>query len=187
MNLLGHVSMRLVIVYLLAIPVLSIFIELGWGITHGVLSGLSFRKDPTLIDAVTKFANDRGIGLQAHEDVRAQMNRFSDKDRAELEKMTAEHLRKHNIVTFGSAFFASMLSFGLVALVTGLLTGSWIFVGLIPLASFALNNPITRYGIIADMPLSEKMLLVLLAQFGGNYLFAYLGAELRIRRLSRAR
>jgi hypothetical protein len=47
--------------------------------------------------------------------------------------------------------------------------------------SFALNNPVRRYGIIADMPFSEKFLVVLFAQFGASYLLAYLGAQLRIR------
>jgi hypothetical protein len=35
--------------------------------------------------------------------------------------------------------------------------------------------------IIADMPFSEKFLVVLFAQFGASYLLAYLGAQLRIR------
>jgi hypothetical protein len=182
-NIVRQISPRLAIVYLLAIPVLSLFIEFGWGITHGLLSGLSYGKDPTFIQAVTKFASERGIDLsQTHGDSGELMNRFSDKDRAELEKMTAEYLRKHNVVTLGSTLFSSALSFGLVAFVTGLLTRSWIFVGLIPLASFALNNPTTRYGIIADMTFSEKLLVVVLAQFGTSYLLAYLGAELRIGR-----
>jgi len=181
MNILRQISPRLVIVYLLAVPVLSLFIEVGWGTTHGVLAGLSI--DPTFSDAVTKFANERGIYLSPTQgDSRAWMNKLSDKDRVELEKMTAEHVRKHKVVTFGSTFFASALAFGLVGLLTAILTRSWIFVGLVPLTSFALNNPIMRYAIIDDMPFGEKLLVVLLAQFGAIYLFAYLGAKLRIRK-----
>lgn len=110
------------------------------------------------------------------------MNRLSDKDRADLEKMTAEHVRKRNLVSFGSTFFASAFAFGLVGLLTAMLTRSWIFVGLLPLTSFALNNPIGRYTIIDDMPFGGKLLVTLLAQFGASYLFAYFGAKLRFRK-----
>jgi hypothetical protein len=183
MNILRQISLRLVIVYLLAVPILSLFIEVGWGITHGVLAGLSFGKDPSFNDALTKFANERGIHLSPPEgDSRALTNRLSDKDRAELERITAEHVRKHKVVSFGSTFFASALAFGLVGLLTAMLTGSWIFVGLLPLTSFVLNNPIRRYAIIDDIPFEEKLLVALLAQFGASYLFAYLGAKLRIRK-----
>jgi hypothetical protein len=171
---------RLVIVYLVAIPVLSVFIEVAWGITHGVLSGLSLRNNPTFSEEVVRFASERGIDLSAGQrDIRASLkSRLSDEDKAELEKI----IRKYHVVTFGSTFFTSVLAFGLVGFLTAILTSSWMLVGLLPLASFAVNNPIRRYAIIADIPFGEQVLLVFLAQFGAIYLFAYLGAELRIRR-----
>lgn len=180
MNIRTQISLRLVIIYLLAVPLLSLFIEVSWGITHGLLSGHSLRKDPTFSDALTKFLNERGIDLrQAQGESRALMkNKFSDQDKAELEKI----IRKYQVVTFGSTFLASALAFGLIGFLTAILTSSWMLVGLLPLASFALNNPIRRYAIIADIPFGEKLLVVFLAQFGASYLFAYLGAELRIRR-----
>jgi hypothetical protein len=179
MNIRTQISLRLVIVYLLAVPVLSLFIEVSWGITHGLLSGHSLREEP-FSDALTKFLNERGIDLgQAQGDSRALVrNKLSDQDKAELEKI----IRKYQVVTFGSTFFASALAFGLIGFLTAILTSSWMLVGLLPLASFALNNPFRRYAIIADIPFGEKLLVVFLAQFGASYLFAYLGAELRSRR-----
>ena len=180
MDFRARIPTRLVIVYLVAIHVLSVFIEVAWGITHGVLSGLSLKNNPTFSEEVIKFASERGIDLSgAQRDIHASLkSRLSDEDKAELEKI----IRKYQVVTFGSTFFASVLAFGLVGFLTAILTSSWMLVGLLPLASFALNNPIRRYAIVADIPFGDKVLLVFLAQFGAIYLFAYLGAELRIRR-----
>jgi hypothetical protein len=40
MNFRVRSPLRLIIVYLVAIPVLSVSIEVAWGITHGLLSGV---------------------------------------------------------------------------------------------------------------------------------------------------
>lgn len=182
MNIGSQISPRIVIVYLLALPVLSFLIEAGWGATHGLLAGLSFSKNPEFVDAVNQFAKDRGIDLgQNQGDPRSLMNRLSERDRVALQEMTTEYLKKQQVISFGSTFFVSAVTFGLVSFLTGLFTRSWLFVGLILLASFALNNPIRRFAIITDMPFMEKLAVVLLAQLGASYLCAYLGVKLRAR------
>src|SRR5258707_13374304 len=126
MNICMQVSWRLVIVYLLAIPLLSLFIEVSWGITHGLLSGYSLKKDSAFNDAITKFLNDRGLDLsQTQGDSRALLkNVMSAEDKAELEKIT----RKYQVVTLGFTFLASALAFGLIGFLTAVLTSSWMFV-----------------------------------------------------------
>lgn len=92
-------------------------------------------------------------------------NKLSDEDQYELGAI----FRKYEVVTFSSTFVASALAFGCIGFLTAIVTSSWIFVGLFTVVSFALNNPVSRYAIIADMPFSEKFLVVLFAQFGASY------------------
>ena len=180
MNFRVRSPLRLIIVYLVAIPVLSVSIEVAWGITHGLLSGVSLGDNPAFREELNKFLTERGIDLTGGErDIRARLkNKLSDEDQDELGAI----FRKYEVVTFSSTFLASVLAFGCIGFLTAIVTSSWTFVGLFTVVSFALNNPVRRYDIIADMPFSEKFLVVLFAQFGASYLLAYLGAKFRIRR-----
>jgi hypothetical protein len=55
--------LRLIIVYLVAIPLLSVSIEVAWGIAHGLLSGLSVRDNPPFREELNKFLTERRIDL----------------------------------------------------------------------------------------------------------------------------
>jgi hypothetical protein len=180
MNFRVRSPLRLIIVYLVAIPVLSVSIEVAWGITHGLLSGVSLGDNPAFREELNKFLTEREIDLTGGErDIRARLkNKLSDEGQDALGAI----FRKYEVVTFSSTFLASALAFGCIGFLTAIVTSSWTFVGLLTVVSFTLNNPVHRYGIIADMPFSEKFLVVLFAQFGASYLLAYLGAKLRIRR-----
>jgi|SRR5918996_5711979 hypothetical protein len=138
------------------------------------------RDNPTLREELNKFLTERGIDLSAGQrDIRASLkSKLSAEDQAEL----GEILRKYDVVTFRSTFLASALAFGCIGFLTAIMTSSWALVGLLPLVSFALNNPVSRYAIIADTPFWEKFLVIVFAQFGASYLLAYLGAKLRVRR-----
>ena len=173
---------RLLIVYLLLIPVMWLLTEGVWGGLHGALGGIKIGKsfqDPSKLNEVTAFMKKHGISESAsRSESKAWLENLSPEDKKEFENIIMQSVKMEEIVTFGSAFFVCLIVFGLIGLISGALTKTWIFAGIFPGISFALNNPVIRFQSILHISLNQKIIMVLVGQFLATYFFAFAGSYL---------
>ncbi len=176
---------RVVLVYLLLIPVTWLLTEFVWGGLHGALIGLKLGKalqDPKRSAEITSFMTQHGLSEKASRKDRDQwFEKLSPEEQKEFQNIIMTSTKIKNVAGFGSTFTACAIVFGLIGFVGGILTKAWISVGILPLISFLMNNPVMRFGVIHDMPFSQKAIIVLTSQFLVCYIFAYLGAMLSIK------
>ncbi len=168
---------RVVIVYLIMIPVMMFLTEAIWGGLHGVFIGFQSRK---LLQApeVRDFMRQHGLkDSMSKEQVNTWMEKLSPKDQAEFQDILCRSTKEEDFINYKTASAACALIFGLVGLTSGALTKTWQFIGFLPLVSFLFNNPIIRYGAIKNIPVTQKIIIILV-QFLAAYTFAFIGAYL---------
>ena len=173
---------RVILVYAVLIPVMWLLTETVWGGLHGALGGLSMVKvllNPQTQEEIMSFAKQHGLSKQAsREETKEWFKKLNKEDREEFQKIVMKSVNVKNIAGFGSTFAVCVIVFGGVGLLSGALTRTWLYVGILPFISFFLNNPILRFGVIRDMPVSQKAIIVLVSQFGASYIFAYIGSTI---------
>lgn len=173
---------RFILVYFLLIPVMWLLTEAVWGGLHGALGGIKIGKslqDPKKLTEVTAFMKKHGISESATKDEsKSWVENLSADDKEEFQKLVMQSVRIEDIVTFGSAFLVCLIVFGLIGLISGALTKTWLFAGIFPGISFVLNNPVIRFQAILNIPLHQKIIMVLVGQFLACYVFAFIGAFL---------
>ena len=178
---------RFILVYFLLIPVMWLLTEAVWGGIHGVISGIKIGKslqDPSKLNEVTAFMKKHGISESASEtESEAWVENLSPDDKKEFDNIVMQSVKIEEIVTFGSALAVCVIVFGLVGLISGAATKTWLFVGIFPGISFLLNNPVIRFKSILHMSDSQKITMVLIGQVLASYVFAFIGASLCKRRL----
>src|SRR5690349_10022651 len=104
-------------------------IEITWGATHGVLLAIHLRKDANLQTELTAFYRDRGLD----EPVKPETLSMADKEA--LQGIVARHVDVQRIGGFWPTAFTSGLVFGILGFATGIFSRSWVYVGILPLAS----------------------------------------------------
>jgi len=168
-------SIRSMVVCVIAIAAAWILTEVVWGMTGGVVGGLSIKTNPEYQQKVTAFLQSRGIDTHADMPVlRASYSKLAAEDRKELYRMSRDLMRDIN--WFAVTSFVSVIVFGLVGLLSGIITKAWLLSPLIPAASFLLNNPIIRFAMARELPAGQKTLVVIL-QFLACCFLAWLGAS----------
>ena len=176
---------RVILVYMVLIPVMWLLTETVWGGLHGVLGGLKIGKalqNPQTSEEITAFMKRHGLTEKAsRKDSEEWLKKLTMKEQDEFQKIIMKSVNIKSIAGFGSTFAVCFLVFGGVGFLSGALTKTWIYVGILPLISFLLNNPILRFGIIHDMPTNQKIIIVLVSQFLISYIFAYIGATISNR------
>lgn len=180
-------SVRVLIVYLLALPVMWFLIEAGWGAAGGLVvfpSIIPTLTSPEFGQKMADFAKEKGIDLNQFgkdpKTAREAFNNLPPKDKEELKKMVLENLEMPKI-GLGFTLTVCVIIFGIIGFIAGLFAKSWMYVGFLPTASFFFNNPIIRFKIISDMPPVQKA-TVIIGQFAAAYLFAYLGSKLTTKK-----
>lgn len=170
--------MKFIITYALCIVLSWPLIETTWGVTVGMVSGVRFGLDKTMQEKVMKILKDAGVGEKdmANKDY---YKKLPPPVREEIQKLVKSSMQDMNV--FALTLFVSATAFALLGFFSGLFTRSFLFAGIFVLISFALNNPIIRFGLAKELPLLQKG-TVAAAQFGACYAFAYLGALLGKRR-----
>ena len=83
---------------------------------------------------------------------------------------------------FVVTMFVSAVVFGLAGFLGGLLARSWLLAGAVPAFSFLTTNPVTRFPMAKDLPVLQKVIVIVFAQFAVCYLLVYWGARLSTRR-----
>jgi len=148
-----------------------ILIEGGWGATYGILMGKSLRHNEALKTEMVKFAHDRGLDERT-----VKPENLSQDDKKKLQEILMKDWDIQSVVGFWPTAFVCVMIFGIIGLVTGYLTRSWQYALFFPLISFTLNNPLIRFAVIKNMPVTEKFAVFIFAQVCACYFFAYLGA-----------
>ncbi len=173
---------RFILVYFLLIPVMWLLTEAVWGGLHGAFGGIKIGKalqDPKKLNEVTAFMKKHGLSESASKDEsKSWVENLSPEDKAKLQKLVMQSVRIEDIVTFGSAFVVCLIVFGLIGLISGALTKTWLFAGIFPGVSFVLNNPVIHFRSILNISLNQKIIMVLVGQFLASYVFAFTGAYL---------
>jgi len=181
----GKKIIRFLLVYILLIPIMWIIYSAVWGGVHGVLGGITISKslqDPQKSNEIIEFTQKHGLSLSASKkESKAWVENLSPKDKAEFQKLAMQSVKIDDIITFGSVFMVSLISFSIIGLISGIATKTWLLVGIFPAISFLLNFPSSRFHSIANITLEQKIIIVLVGQFLACYFFAILGALLAIR------
>jgi hypothetical protein len=174
---------RVILVYLVLIPVMWFLTEAIWGGLHGARIGLKMgMQDPQSQESIAfnNYLKAHGISEStSKEDVETWFNNLSSTDRKELNNIILNTIGEKDLVSFGSAFVVCVIVFGIIGFVSGAFTGTWQFVGILPTISFLLNNPVIRFQSILDISLNQKILVILIGQFLVCYVFAFTGVFLR--------
>jgi hypothetical protein len=175
---------RIIIIYLLMIPLMWVLTEAVWGALHGARSGMKIAKsfqDPDKLNEVKAFMKRHGISESASKsESKAWLENLTPEDKKEFESIIMQSVKIEDIITFWSALAVCVIAFGLIGFISGIVTKSWMFVGVLPGISFLLNNPVIRFRSILHISNSQKVILVLAGQFLAAYVFAFLGAYISI-------
>jgi hypothetical protein len=174
-------TVRALVVYLLAVAVAWILTEAVWGATVGIVGGLSIARNPEYQQKVLSLMKDKGVDSDASRaEARKAYQNMSKEERQELMEMTKEVLSDVNWLFV--TVFVSAVVFGIVGFFGGLIARAWLLAGAVPALSFALNNPVIRFGMAKGLSTLQKVAVVILAQFAVCYLLAYCGARLGLKR-----
>jgi len=170
--------MRIIVIYIILLPVSWFLIEAVWGGLHGVLIARNFMSHDVQAK-ITKLMKERGIpGPKSKADKMNWYENLPKEDKIAYEKLIFQEMDFSKVASFGSTFAVCFIVFGIIGLLVGFFTHEWMYVGIVPLVSFLVNNPIIRFLIIKDMSIIQKVAIILLAQFGVSYLTAYFGMKL---------
>lgn len=173
---------RIFLVYMVLIPVMWLLTEAVWGGLHGALLGLKLGKalrNPQTSEEFTAFMKQHGLSEKAtQKESEEWFGKLTAKERGEFQGILQKSVDIKNVIGFGSTFAVCVIVFGAVGFIGGIFTRTWIYVGILPLISFLLNNPIFRFGAIHDMPFGQKAAIVLASQFLACYIFSYAGTML---------
>lgn len=171
---------RIIVVYLLLIPVMWFLIEGVWGGLHGAMAGLKIGmvlRDPQKSADIRKFLEEHGITeATSRKEAGAWLETLSQKDREQFQSIILKSIKEKYLVSFGSALAVCIIVFGFIGLTSGVLTKTWLFAGFFPAISFLLNNPVIRFRAILHIPPDQRVAIVLLGQFLACYVFAFAGA-----------
>ncbi len=183
---------RVVLVYLVLIPVMWLFTEIVGGGLHGALGGLRIGKalqtNPQTAEEIMAFLKQHGFSENAsRKESQEWFNKLTMEEQAEFKKILMKSVDINSIAGFGSTFAVCVIVFGGIGFLSGLLTKTWIYVGIFPIVSFLINNPVVRFSVIRDMPVSQKVTIVVASQFLASYAFAFIGATLSIKVAERRR
>jgi nitrate reductase gamma subunit len=163
--------------------------EMIWGGVHGLIGGIQIGKsfqNPAMSKEVTDFMKSHGFDEKATKaQVKAWCDNLPEKDKYEWNQLVMQTFDMKKMAGFGSTFAVSAIVFGVVGFLSGILTKTWYYAGVFPLISFMLNNPFVRFSVIKNMPLGEKIIITLVAQFGVCYLLAYAGALIGRKRITK--
>jgi hypothetical protein len=172
---------RFVLVYILLIPVIWFLSAAVWGGVHGVLIGTTIGKnlqDPKKLNEVKEFMKKHGLSESASkEESKSWVENLSPEDKAEFQKLAMPSFKIENVVTFDSALVVCLIVFGIVGLISGLATKTWLLSGILPAISLLPISPISKFRCILHISIEQKIILVLLGQFLVCYIFAYIGAK----------
>ena len=170
------ITRRSLIVYAIAIGVAWILTEIVWGAAGGIVAGLSIKNNPAYQHNVTAFLKDKGVDTQAGAvATRDAYSKLSPEDLKELNNMSRDAMRDAN--WFAVTLVVSILVFGIVGLLCGIISKSWVLSPLIPAISFLLNNPIIRFPMAKELPPAQKIIVVAI-QFIACCGLAILGANI---------
>jgi hypothetical protein len=158
-----------------------ILTSLVWGATCGLVGGLTIARNPEYQAKVTSFMKDKGITQDAsRSEAHSAVKNLSEADRQELMAMSKDALSDVN--WFPVTIFVSAVVFGLVGFLGGFIARAWFLAGAVPALSFLTNNLVVRFPMAKDLPMLQKVIVVVLAQFAVCYLLAYFGARFGLKR-----
>jgi uncharacterized membrane protein YbaN (DUF454 family) len=173
---------RILVSYAGSIVILWLLIEVLWGATAGVIVGLTIARDPGYQQQLEAFFKQRGITATTAGEIKSAIANLSREDRAALDRMTRDALRGSQVAGLGMTLFVSAAAFGIAAFIAGFFAREWRYAWTLLAASAVLNNPLRRFSLLAAMPLSQKVVVVLFAQLLVSFLAAWVGFRIAARR-----
>jgi len=180
---------KIIIVYMILIPVTWIFSVMVMGGVGGYIGGQRIAKayaDPLTNNELGAFMKQHGFTeSMTKEESKLQFEKLSPQKKAEFKKIVASTVKVEDMFNFGSIFIICVIVFSSIGLLSGILTKTWLPVGVFPLVVLSLD-PLRQFIVYGYMTTSQKIITVLVGQFIICYSFAYLGVTIT-KRLSRRR
>ena len=169
---------RIVVVYLLAMPVM--WQLSGWVYPAYLLTyTLSHSDNP--ITTTKTFLTQQGYkqGMRSTD--------VSPRDRDELMVILANQMlsQSRKVTGFWPTILMSVLVFGSLGLSVGFCARVWEYAVCLPVVSVFMNNPMATLKLFHVAPLWQRIVIFVFAQVGISYLFTYLGVFLYKNRSDR--
>ncbi len=176
--------LKIVIVYLLMVPVTWLLSAMVYGGAYGYIGGKRIAKaysETDLGNELCDFLKKRGFSdTMTKEESKRLFENLSPQDKAEFRRILFSKVKTDDIVSFGFIFAVCAIVFSLTGFLSGLLTRIWIPAGIFPITAL-LISPLRRFIVLGYMSGVQKVITVLVAQFAACYAFAYLGSLLAKR------
>jgi hypothetical protein len=174
----NQITVRAIIVYVLAVIVGWLLTGVVWGAAGGVIGGLSMSRHPEYSQKVDAFLKARGIDTHDRVAMRTALSRLPPADVKAMQEMTRTTLLR-DVNWFAVTVFVSAVVFGLVGFLGGLISRTWVLAVLLPAIPFTVN-PIMRFEMAKDLTTLQKV-IVMTVQFAGCWIVAFLGAKVAMR------
>jgi hypothetical protein len=180
-----QITVRALVVCAASLAVAWILTEVVWGATCGLVGGLATKSNPEYQRKLLTFLQDKGVDTRASaSEARAAYAKLTPEDQEELKAMTRDAMQ--NVNWFFVTLFVSIVVFGGVGFVHGMIARSWVLAPLIHGLSFLLNNPVVRFSMARELTPLQKTIVVV-AQFVVCSGLALLGAKIIGKRKSSGR
>ena len=179
--------LKLIIVYMILIPVTWLLSVMVTGGVGGYISGQRIAKaysDPQTSNELGAFMKKHGFtASMTNEESKLQFEKLSPQEKAEFKKIIPSSVKVEDMFSFGSIFVICVIVFSIIGFLSGILTKTWIPVGIFPLIVLSLD-PLRQFIVYGYMGTGQKVITVLVGQFATCYALAYSGV-LVAKRFSR--
>jgi len=174
---------KLLIIYMILIPItwiLSVMVTGGVGGYGGQRIAKAY-SDPQPGNELGAFMKQHGLTeSMTKEESKLQYEKLSPQERADFKKIVAKTAKVEDMFNFRSIFVICVIVFSIIGFLSGILTKTWIPVGIFPLIVLSLD-PLRQFIVYGYMTASQKIITVLGGQFLICYAFAYLGVAMAKR------
>jgi hypothetical protein len=133
--------------------------------------------DPQTRNALDLFMKNHGFAeSMTTEEYKLQYQKLSRQDKTEYRNILSTSVKGEDMFSFGSVFVIGVIVFGIIGILSGILTTMWIPAGIFPILVLSLENPLRHFTFLGYMTTNQKVITVLISQFMTCYAFAYFGA-----------
>ncbi len=172
-------------IYLVAAALSWFVVSLTWSAAGLVLGGAGVAGDEAVREEMREILQRHGVPVEDFPETTTERIRWvRELPPGAREDMQAliqrEVLSRTN--WFVPALIVSGVVFGVLGLLAGFFSREYVLVGVVPVLTFFIRNPLTYMEPARGLPWVRQLLIVAVGQFGAVYLFGWLGARLGRKR-----
>ena len=176
-----QIKLRAILTCLAAVAVAWILIDATWGACAGIIIGRNLNNNQEIVN----FLKAKGIETNDRKQIDRAVRQLPSQDQTELQGIVI----KETLVTtniFVLTVFTSIIAYGIMGFLGGLVAQEWFLIGLLPLYTIFTNNPIVRFTLTQHLSVPQQF-AVFLIQLVACMGFAFWGSAIIKKRLDKKR